>query len=93
MKKYDGNPPNTYYGPDDMTYNMYLHKSEQYVEAFDYDMENQTLLDVIEMHNVLKHLPATTIANDDAEVDTFKKGGKGDNRFLCVAKRIGRIEH
>lgn len=42
-----------YYGPDDMTYNMHLHKSEQYVEAFDYDMENQTLLDVIEMHNVL----------------------------------------
>ena len=65
-----------YYGPDDMTYNMHLHKSEQYVEAFDYDIENQTLLDVIEMHNVLKYLPATTIANDD-EVDTFKKAAKG----------------
>lgn len=66
-----------YYGPGDMTYNMYLHESEQYMEAFNYDRSTRKLIDVIEMHNVLKYLSAADIVIND-KVDSFKK----------VAKRI-----
>ena len=65
-----------YYDPGDMTYNMYLHESEQYMEAFNYDRSTRKLIDVIEMHNVLKYLSAADIEIND-KVDSFKKVAKG----------------